>query len=295
MLTVTNIRVRSLSIDYLDVYWDIQPIYDDILDYEFVVEKSQAQYGPFQDLTGAFRNKFHVRDNTVRGQRGFYNYSYYRVRVTHLPTGDTRTFPETGEGVRLEASPDLAAMEMARIENLKLKEFKGRQIWMFPRKRFGQHCTCYDRVTRRQTRSQCQSCYDTGWVGGYDSPLQVWAQIISTDEMTVRGDHGEHTQENSVCKLANFPEAFEGWIIVEGENVRWRVGSTLRKFRKGRALTRQEIPIHRVNQSDIEFALPLNVGNIEDIEVRPPRNLTNPQTLQGADSITSAIEFYTGV
>lgn len=295
MLKVTNIRVRSFDKDYLDIYWDVEPIYDDVLDYEFVIEKSTSQYGPFQDLTGAFRNKFHVRDNTVRGQRGYYNHSYYRVRVKHLPSGDEATFPEEGHGVKLDAAPDLHAIEMSRIENLKLREFKGRKVWVFPRKRFGQKCRCYDPVTRRKTVSQCQSCFDTGWVGGYDSPLQVWAQIISPDERTTRGPYGEHNHENTVCKLANYPEVMEGWIIVEGENIRWRVGSSLRKFRKGRSLIRQEVQLNRVEPSDIEYALPLNLSNIEDLVIAPPRNMTNPQTLVGANSITDAIEFYSGV
>jgi hypothetical protein len=292
VIEVSNILVRSFVLDYLDIFWEVQPTYEDLLDYEFFVEKSNAQFGPFMDLVGPFRNVFHVRDNTVRGQRGFYNYSFYRIRVRHLASGDEATYPSSGSGVRMDAAPDLHALEMARIENLRLKEHTGRSVWVFPRKRTGQRCSCYDRVTKRMLVAACQTCFGTGWVGGYDTPLKVWAQIVSPEETTIRDEMGEHGIENTMCKFANFPELQEGWVVVEAENIRWRVGSSLTKIRKGRALVRQQIPVHRISPSDIEYSIPVNVGDISTLVPTPPRNMTNPQTLSGARSTTDAIEFY---
>ena len=282
MLQVTNIRVRSFDLDYLDVFWDVEPTYEDILDYSFTVEKSNAEFGPFHKLAGPFRDKYRLRDNTLRGQHSFYRKYYYRVKVEHIPTGETRIFPIEGNGVALSALPDLFALEMARNERLALKEHKGRQVVLYPRKTFGQRCSCYDQVTQRKMRSGCVSCFDTGWVGGYDTPLEVYAQIQTTQEITTKHVLSEIEVENTVGKFSNYPELEEGWIIVEPENIRWRVGSTIEKFKKSRAIVRQEVSLHRIPKGDIEYSLPINISDTENILATPERNYTNPHDLTSA-------------
>ena len=294
MLELKNIRIRSFDIDYLDIFWDIEPTYDDVHNYSFVVEKSDAEFGPYKDLTGEFTDKYHVRDNTVRGQHAFYHNTYYRIRVKNLSTGKSRTYPETGAGVKLGAKPDLAALEMARINRLRLKEFGGRKVWVFPRKISGQRCNCFDEVTGRKMRSSCPTCFDVGFVGGFNTPLETYAQITSSQESTHRREIGEIEIENCMGAFSNYPELSEGWVIVEAENIRWRVASNLTKIRKGRSIVRQLVTLHRIPEGDIEYSIPLNLTNLQDIEASPARNYTNPQTLSSTKAVTSALEFYKG-
>ena len=294
MLQLKNIRVVSFDIDYLDIFWDVEPTYDDVLNYSFVIEKSDAEFGPYQDLTQEFADKYHVRDNTVRGQHAFYHKIYYRIRVKNLTSGETATFPESGAGVKLSAKPDLIALEMARMTRLRLKEFSGRKIWIFPRKKSGQRCNCYDEVTGRKMRSSCPTCFDVGFVGGFDTPVETYAQIMTNQETTQRRNIGEIEVENCTGSFSNYPELSEGWIIVEAENIRWRVASSLTKIRKGRSLVRQFVSLHRIPESDVEYSIPLNLTNIQDIIASPERNYTNPHTLASTEAVTSAIEFYKG-
>lgn len=280
MLNVSNIRVRSFDIDYLDVFWDIEPTYEDVLKYAFVIEKSYSEFGPFFDLTGEFRDKYRVRDNTVRSQHSYYTNHFYRVRVKNLETDETAIFPSHGGGVKVAAEPDLIALEMARIERLRLKEHKGRKVWIFPRKRFGQRCSCYDRVTKRKLRSSCVTCYDTGWVGGYDSPMETYVQIYTPPKNTRKTQLGEINVENAVAKLSSYPELEEGWVIIEQENIRWRVGSQINVVRKSRATVRQEFNLKRIETGDIEYSLPINVSNIDLLVATPMRNYTNPHDLE---------------
>ena len=291
MLNVRNIRVRSFDIDYLDIFWDIEPTYEDVCKYSFVIEKSYAEFGPFFDLTGEFRDKYRVRDNTLRSQHSHYTKHYYRVRVKNLETNDEVIYPTDGNGVTVTASPDLIALEMARVERLKLKEHKGRKVWVFPRKRFGQRCSCYDEVTKRKIRSSCVTCYDTGWVGGYDSPIETYAQIVTPPEDTLKTQLAEIEVKNGDAKFSNYPELFEGWIVVEQENIRWRIGSRINKVEKGRAVVRQEVQLHGIPRGDIEFSLPLNIEDIEILEATPQRNLTNPTSLETAFSGSNSLTF----
>lgn len=284
MLHVTNIRIRSFDLGYLDVYWDIEPSYEDISDYEFVVEKSDNEFGPYFDLTVPIVDRYHVRDNTVKGVKDFYNKIYYRIRVQKRGTSEQAVFPEVG-GVKLAALPDLAALEMARLNNLKLKEFSGRKIWIYPKKRSGGRCSlCFDKVAQRRVRSGCSSCYDTSWVGGYHAPIQTYGMIVSPNEQTIHANFGDVQSENTTLLLGNYPELSEGDLIIEAENIRWRVASTLSKVKKSRALVRQQVAIHRIPTSDIEYKIPLNLSDeeIRDLIASPERNYTNPQTVESA-------------
>tara|TARA_B100000131_G_scaffold290071_1_gene302562 strand:- start:1430 stop:2314 length:885 start_codon:yes stop_codon:yes gene_type:complete len=292
MLEVVNIRVRSFDLDYLDLFWEVAPTHEDVADYTFVVEKSLSEFGPFYDLTDPFANRFQLRDNTVRGQHSFYLNTYYRIRVNHVPSGTQTVFPKEGNGVCLSVKPDLVALEMARINRLKLKEFSGRKVWVFPKKKFGQRCSCYDVVTQRKTRSSCPTCFDTGWAGGYDAPMEIYAQVFTPQESTIKTDFAEVENENTMGVFPNYPELFEGWVVVEAENIRWRVGSTLNKVKKSRALVRQEVPLHRIPKGDIEYALPINISDVSVLKANPDRNMTNPQNLEAADVIDTALNLF---
>jgi hypothetical protein len=289
VLNVRNIRIRNFDVSYLDVYWDVDPVYDDIHDYEFILEKSNSQFGPFFDLTKPFVNKYHVRDNTVRGKL---TDCYYRVRVKHLPTEDEQVFPHTGNGINLSAPPDLIALEMARVARLKLKEFEGRKVWVFPRKNTGQRCACFDPVTKRKMRSKCRTCYDTGYVGGYDSPMEIYGQIHSPAEATSKAVFGDIKTEDTIIILPNFPEVEEGWVVVENENIRWRINTNINKVKKARSIIKQVASIHRIPDNDIEYLLPINVEDPGLIFANPPRNMTNPQTLASSETVDKALDFY---
>ena len=283
MLEVTNIRVRSYDLGYLDVYWDLAPCFEDVLQYEFVVQRSGAEYGEYEDISAPLIDRYHLKDNAVPGRHDKYSKVYYRVLVRDRRTSDTKTFPVDGPGIALGALPDLAAMEMARLERLKLAEFKGRMVWVYKRRAFGQQCTvCYDPVMQRHTSSNCSMCYNTSWVGGYHAPVQTHAQIVTPSEQTVHANIGKVQPQNTYALLGNIPEVFEGDLVVEAENVIWRVATNLSKVKKARALIRQQVPLHQVQQEDIEYTIPLSIDEStrKDLLASPSRNYTNPQTIR---------------
>lgn len=291
MLKVTNIRVRSFDLGYLDIYWDIEPSFEELNNYEFIVEKSDNEFGPYFDLTIPLVDRYHIRDNTVRGHLNYYNKIYYRIRVQKRGSNEQSIWPETG-GAKLSALPDLAALEMARLNNLRLKEFSGRKLWIFPKRQGGQRCSlCWDEVSQRRTRSGCPTCYDTSWVGGYHAPVQTYGMIVSPNEQTIHANFGDVQNENTTMLMGNYPEVSEGDLVIEAENTRWRVSSTISKVKKSRALIRQQVALHRVPTGDSEYRIPLNLteDEIKDLIASPERNYTNPQTLESA-KLTNALD-----
>lgn len=280
MLKVCNIRVRSFDLDYLDIVWEIGPTTEDIFDYDFYVQRSENEYSDYVDIVGPFTDAYRFRDLTRRGQKNFFRRFYYRIRVVHRETAATETYPEEG-GVALRADPDLVALEMSRNARLRLQEFSGRKVWLFPIRTFGQTCTCKDSVTGRRKRSLCPVCFDSGWVGGYHRPLEVYMQIITPPEATTRSDLNEVQNMNATGRIGNYPELHSRWVVVEAENIRWRVGEGIKKVEKGRAVIRQDFPLHRIPVGDIEYTLPISLTQAEVDALQPTaqRLYTNPQDI----------------
>lgn len=295
MLNITRLLVRSFSIDYLDIFWDVAPCYDDVLDYECFVQRSISQYGPYVDVGAAQIGQFWFRDTTIRGQHSFYDRLWYRLRVRRRSTAEEFVFPAEG-GTRLGAEPDLTALEMARMENLILREAKGRKVWVFPVRTGGQRCTtCWDHVQQKRLLGNCGACFGTGWAGGYFAPIECYMQIVTPDQAVMRTPQSAQTEvENTTFALGNYPELGDKFLVIEAENVRWKVGSRVQKVMFGRALVRQQGTLFRIPLSDIEYRIPLRLTTeeVRNLSASPDRNYTAPQNVESSDLDTALRYIY---
>ncbi len=287
MLGVTNFRVRSFDLDHLSLWWEAVPG-EDPLDYTFQVLKSEAEYGPYTPVSRVFTDRYHFRD-TASLQKHLYRRWYYKLRITRLSDSKTLDYP-SGRGVALEAEPDLEALEIARQENIKLKEFKGRLVWVFPVRTSGTSCTfCTDPFTQEQIRSNCLSCFDTKIVGGYHTPLQIHMEIITPLESTRFTNTFETQQQNTVGKLANYPTMRERFVVVEAENVRWKVAGPIRRISKLRATVRQEFGLHALSRDDVAYKLPIKTS-VSTLKASPERQFVLPHDPDGAPSVSISPE-----
>jgi hypothetical protein len=113
---------------------------------------------------------------------------------------------------------------------------------------------------------------------------------MSPDETVIHANFGDIQNENTVLFAGNYPELSEGDMVVEAENIRWRIGSTINKVKKARALVRQQAQLHRVPKGDIEYTIPLNLSEneVRTLLASPERNYTNPQSLE-SDNLATAL------
>jgi len=275
VLGLINIRVASTDLDHLNLYWETASG-DDPLDYSFQILRSEARFGPYEAISGVFRDRYHYRDTTTVQLHLFRSW-YYKIRVTHVGTQVSADYPDVG--VALEAPPDLQALEMARMTRLRLQEFEGRQVWIFPRRTFGQRCSCVDSVTKSQIRSGCLTCYDVGFVGGYHYPIQAPMKIVSSTEATVAADAARFQDSPAQAKLANYPDIHEGDVVVELENIRWRVMGPINKEAKLRSTIFQQFALYRIPKDDVSYKLPIAV-DLQKFKASPARQFTNPHHLE---------------
>lgn len=286
MLNVTKMVVRSFNLDHLDIFWEISSVagppensglQHEIYNYDFYVLRSEAAMGPYDQIAGPFRDVYSFRDITVHLLHKWRQY-YYKIRVVHRVTAEEKTF---GPSSSLEPEPDLIAAEILRQEDMLFREFSGRRCFLFPARTFGPACSCFDIVTGRRTRSACKSCFGTGWLGGFMSPVEVFVQIDPFPKHSERSSLQERQPGNTTARMISFPPVSPGDILVESENRRWRVNSVTPTQRL-RATVRQEMVIHEIPKGDIEFAIPVQV----DARTHRPaaeRNFTNPQNTDDND------------
>lgn len=278
MLEVRNIKVFSLSKDHLDVSWEISNTDLDPYDYTFMVERSESQYGPFETISGSFSDRYLFRDvvvNLLSRWRQF----WYRIKITRKSDSEE----SYSEAAQLGAKPDLVAQEVRRTELILFREHIGRKCWVFPVRTFGQRCpSCYDRVTKQRMHSQCLTCYDTSFVKGYLDPVEASVQFDPSPKHKEVMQLTETEQQNTSARLPYFPSVKPRDIIVESENRRWRIErvSTTRRLR---AVLHQELVLHEIPGSDIEYKIPVNLDDLENFEASPEREFTNPHDLEGHD------------
>ncbi len=279
MLDITKVQCRSLELSRMYITWETKGS-EDPLDYDIHVERASSPGGLWTQLTSVPLVDTYIFVDSQPGLLHTWNQLYYQLNVTRRATGESAIFPRVP--VRLEARPPLDALEMSRQEMVMLKELTGRKCWLFKRRTWGARCPeCWDKHSMRKTKSNCRTCWNTGWMGGYHKPIEFWCQIDpAAVGVQLLDGPGETQQINSSARTIFFPPIDPRDIIVEAENKRWRVHSRSLTER-ARSPVKQEIQIHRIPEGDMEFELPLNIDILSEdpTAVRQFQNPTVPGTV----------------
>ena len=290
MLDLTNVKINSLDLDRLYLSWETESN-EDPQDYDFWVERSGSPSGPWDTITARALVDTYLFVDIEPGLLHIWAHRYYRIRVVRRDTQETAYYPTVP--VRLQAEPPLDALEMARQELVLLKEFTGRLCWLFKRRTQGFRCPeCWDPRASQRMKSRCLSCYDTSFAGGYHNPIECYIQIDPTASAPqLTGAIGEQQQQNTTARTIFFPPIDPRDVLVEAENIRWKV--QVRTYtERVRSPVKQEMQLHRIPRPDIEYLLPLDLDvlNMDPTAVRQFSNPTTPSKVgAGLEGLFSSL------
>jgi hypothetical protein len=95
---------------------------------------------------------------------------------------------------------------------------------------------------------------------------------------------GAQQQSNTTGRFGHYPPLKPRDLIIEPENRRWRVGSqTQTEHQRARIL--QQFELHEIPPSDVEYAIPLDLGTaLKDLWLAPARNFSHPHNLEAFES-----------
>lgn len=283
MLTITKIHARSLDLDFMDISWQTdntqgQPSgqvdgQHEVFHYTFQVLRSESVGGPWEVISPEMKDTYFFRDSKQLRLNKF-RQLFYKVRVKDLRDSTTK---DSGIAATFDAEPDLVAMAIQYEESVLFSKVIGRRCWLLPVRTFGPLCTCYDIVTQKVTRSNHLPCFGTGYLGGYLSPIEFFAQIDPTPRSSNVTPVIQMQPQDTTARLQAFPPVKEGDVIVEINNRRWRVLKVSATERL-RAIIHQELVIHQIPMGDAEYAIPINI-DVHQVQAAEEANFTNKQNL----------------
>lgn len=279
-LEIQKLKVRSLDVDFHEVSWETASTTEDVFDYSFQILRSEGPEGPYESISPEMDDQYIFIDNSIRRGHLFAKL-HYKLRLKHKLSGDTKEFGPVAK----DPDADLVAEELRKHINLLMREFIGRRCWVFPVRTFGQRCgACWNEALQKRRSSGCITCYDTGFVRGYHRPIESWISIDPAAKAEQNTNVGPMQQVNTTGRMGYYPPLKPRDLIVEGENNRWRVVQ-INQTEQLRAPLRQELQLHLVPKSDIEYRIEFDIGRaLKDLFLSPSRNFTNPQNLEAAQN-----------
>jgi len=289
-LAIFDLKVRSLDVDRKEITWKISDFQGDVYDFDIQVLRSESPEGPFETIGPVFTDRYIFVDQRVPiGNK--YRTLWYKIRLTHRKSGTSREYGPASQ----TAEPSLDAQYIRRNEMTAFIHVIGRQCWLFKKRTFGPRCSsCWDPVTKKRTRANCLECFDTGFLRGYLDPISVWVQIDPAGKAKQNQAQQISQISNTSARLSFYPSVAPGDILVEAENRRWRVTQVSQSERL-RAPIKQELLLYEIEDTDIEFKMPINLDRaLEDIQPSPPRMFTNPMNLDATtlERVPNAFALY---
>ncbi len=286
MFQITQLYARSFDLDCMDVFWEISDFEGDVLRYEFFVDRSESPAGPWEQLAGPFQDQYYFRDASPSLLHQWRTL-YYRLRLRDKQADVTTEYGPTAQ----VAEPDLIALEINRQEDVLFREFVGRKCWAYPVRTFGAKCFCFDRVSGRRTKSNCLNCYDTGYLGGYFSPIECFIQMDPSNDKPSPTPYGEMQTGQTSGRLTAFPPLKPKDVVIESENYRWRVAS-VGFTQRLRSVVHQELVLKEIARGDVEYKLPVNVNSLRTLSPSAERNFTNPHHTDGHSELKDILAVY---
>jgi len=193
---------------------------------------------------------------------------FYRLTTVAIdPTGQS---PSGLVETPLEYSEPISPMNSEKMDyiwaeairrNRWILEQGGERVKLFIRRANGNPCDCvWDARLQeysKQPLNMCVRCYGTGWVGGYEGPIDI---IISPDDaeravtQTANGRVLEHSYETWIGPT---PTVSQRDFIVKQNGERFSIGPVSRVQVRGLVL-QQSFNIKYLDTTDIRYRVPMS-------------------------------------
>jgi hypothetical protein len=137
----------------------------------------------------------------------------------------------------------------------------GERVKLFKRKVSGIPCPC--RVDERtfeylqQPSNRCHTCFGSGFVGGYDGPIDVIVAPDDADRRVTQTPNGRRLEHTYEVWMGPSPIVTQRDFIVKQTGERYSIGPVRRPAHRGLPL-QQHYSIGYLDEQDIRYRVPLN-------------------------------------
>lgn len=264
MIRLTNISVLTFPLNYNYITWQIDLTQEDLNNYRLNFWRSEAQTHNFSDYTlvGSGINPFtdwEFRDYTISGLTHKFSESFYIIQVSGI---SPPSLASQGPYCHMPLGPmDYASREINRRKRIVLDQYSSQEYILLKRKTNGQTCPAhYDDILGRTTTSKCEVCYDTGFAGGFYSPIEFKAQINEGPTRSQIMIWGNWQDQDAILTTTATPLMAPRDVIVDELNRRWEV-VTVRSYNKALYTQEQSAQLRQIEKGDIIYAYPLTTDD----------------------------------
>ncbi len=182
MATFARVTVDHIVAGNTRVSWELDRHFIDPLPYTFQLQYCHAyttDNAEWTNVGATVVNTYFATDVSKRIY-GKLDDSYYRVKlVTSVDT--YYSTPVRADGL-LSKKDWLLAREITRKEQLRHAALTSPRGYLLKVRRYGPRCTeCTDEFTQEVKRSLCDTCYGTGYEGGYFDPIPAFYADVSLE------------------------------------------------------------------------------------------------------------------
>lgn len=172
--------------------------------------------------------------------------TYYRSPVVYYRI----TFPDVDMRSPVysnEATPNFYGAEIARRHAILLKEgHAGNLMYLFIKKRHKDRCPdCWDTLRGMRSKTNCHTCLNTGYIGGYYEPIGIYASLSAENTSVVQPADGTAITGTLQGWTAGYPRISLGDILVDAKTREiWGINQNALTTHK-RVPTKQEFVLQR--------------------------------------------------
>lgn len=191
------------------------------------------------------------------------NHKRYSYQL-RCPAGNSSVFSWDGER-------DVVSEFVIGEHNFLFRYVTGVPVAIFQKMHEGiQRCTeCWDPISKKPSKSQCTTCFGTGWVKGYYSPIYTWADMTSSVRALHQQPWGDDQPEQITIQLTDYPQVRPEDMLVELRNgQRWKVVTVQDSDKRRRGIL-QTLQLDKVTHTSIEYRLEVP----EELILRASREL----------------------
>jgi len=243
---------------------------------KFKLERSGAPEGPFElviDNLGDFHFFDDLRSaptpatGDTRENLNFLSLSravYYRVTVTDVDGNEASQVRVLGPD-NLSRKILLLRRKAQRDLGVAFK-FNSVELAILKRRHWGTRCRdCFDTLTKRVTKSKCDTCFGTGFEGGYFDPIRIRGRIGVQNVQTSITPQGKADINQKRLTILDYPEVERDDIVVDVKaNDRYII--LHRHATEMQTVTvHQQITVSELARDSVEYRIPANVDHIPSI------------------------------
>lgn len=279
--TLKNIRFKHVAVSVLSIEhisrvlirWELEATTQILTNLKFFIDRGESPSEMHQlNAVGiSALGLLEYVDETAE-LRDINKTYYWRVRAVEYMSGvPVQTF--SSKPSNWESDLDLVALYIVEEHLFAHRFVYGVPAMIFKKRHDGVYCpSCWDKILKRVTKSNCTVCYGTGRLDGYYPPIDAWMSFEPDPKVEQVVEWGRRQSNQLDIQFTNYPLLAPGDMIVELQPNRYYRVSNVRSPEKSRNTMLQIARIDGIYMSDVEYKLEIPESRrqamLKDLEKR---------------------------